>query len=502
MLEKIRAVPRHLRAPLAIALAAIAVVAYWLSAPCLRSYRANLRELKSIRSPWVVGGSEERVLVVAPHSDDEALACSGVIHDTIARGGHVRVVVVTNGDGYYEVLHRLKRAGPKSYIQLGEKRQKESLAAMRLLGLKDEDVIFLGYPDKGTSDMWMGNWAPDRPYKSRFTKCSASPYKNSYRREAPHCGRALLADLESVILSFRPTTIYYPHPSDLHSDHWSVHCFVTQALYELNALHRVRTGLYLVHRGDRNDWPIPQGLHPSQPMVPPAYLDKISLRWYEYPLPKENIALKLKAIHAYRSQLPFLGEFLYSFARRNEMFGDYMPGDVPYMKHVPGDPEQIWDRVPPGIVDPVGDSMRLNAFRGGDIRYVRCYFDDRNLYVRIELAHPYSRRMVYSVSVCGLPDATASRVTVLARGKGLVSSEATTRLSGNTVDVTIPLSRLGKWEALMVCADASLDKGKVDRTAWRLLMREDADTKNLPNPPPVVDRPDLRTPLFPARKPL
>jgi LmbE family N-acetylglucosaminyl deacetylase len=502
MLDKINTLPRPFRILLAIVAIAIAGVAYWVSAPGLRIYRANLRELKSVLSPWEVGGSEERVLVVAPHCDDEALTCSGVIHDTLARGGHVRVVVVTNGDGFYEIVRRLKRAGPRSYVELGEKRQKETLAAMRLLGLKDEDVIFLGYPDRGTSGMWLDNWAPDRPYRSHFTKCTSSPYKNSYRREAPYCGRALLADLESVILSFRPTTIYYPHPSDLHSDHWTVNCFVTQALYELNALHRVRTGLYLVHRGDKGDWPIPQGLHPSQPMAPPAYLGDIGLHWYEYPLSKEDTVLKLKAIHAYRSQLPFLGEFLYSFDRRNEMFGVIRPGDVPHMKHVFGDSEQIWDRVPPCIVDPVGDSIRVNALRGGDIRYVRCYFDDRNLYVRIELAHANSRRMSYSVSVCGLPDATAQRLTVFAHGKSRVSADESVKLGGNTVDMTVPLSRLGKWEALMVCADASMDKRKVDRTAWRLLMREDEDPKNLPNPPPVPDRPDLRTPLAPAHKPL
>ncbi len=501
MLDKMKTYPRSLQIALALVFIIVVAGANWLGLSALRIYRANLQELKITLSPWQVGGKDERVLVVAPHCDDEALGCSAIIHDTLARGGHVRVVVVTNGDGYYEVVRRLKHAGPRSYIQFGEKRQKETLAAMRLLGLRGEDVIFLGYPDRGTSGMWLDNWAPDDLYTSRYTKCSSSPYENSFRKDAPYCGRALLADLESTILSFRPTSVYYPHPSDLHSDHWSVHCFVTQALYELSMLHRVKLGLYLVHRGDEGDWPIPQGLHPSQRMAPPAYLNDIGLHWYEYPLSREDAALKLKAIHAYHTQLPFLGEFLYSFVRKNEMFGSYVPGAVPHMKRSEGDEEQIWDRVPPSVIDPVGDSIRVNAFRGGDIRYIRCYFDDQNLYARIELAHPYSKRLNYTLAVCGLPDATASRVTIQIKGKSGISDGADVKLAGDTVDVTIPLSRLGKWDALMVCADSSIEKRKVDRTAWRLLIRENTDSTTLPNPPPA-DRQGPRTPLSPVRKPL
>ena len=62
MPEKIKSLPRPLRMLLAIVFVVIAGGAYWLSAPGVRIYKANLKELKSTRSLWEVGGKEERVL--------------------------------------------------------------------------------------------------------------------------------------------------------------------------------------------------------------------------------------------------------------------------------------------------------------------------------------------------------------------------------------------------------------------------------------------------------
>jgi hypothetical protein len=40
-----------------------------------------------------------RLMVFAPHPDDETLAAGGLIQRVLARDGQVRVVFVTNGDG-------------------------------------------------------------------------------------------------------------------------------------------------------------------------------------------------------------------------------------------------------------------------------------------------------------------------------------------------------------------------------------------------------------------
>ena len=46
----------------------------------------------------------ERLLVLAPHPDDETLGAGGLIQRVLARGGTVRVVLVTAGDGYVEAV--------------------------------------------------------------------------------------------------------------------------------------------------------------------------------------------------------------------------------------------------------------------------------------------------------------------------------------------------------------------------------------------------------------
>ena len=40
----------------------------------------------------------DRVLVLAPHPDDESLACGGIIQRALARGARVRIVFLTYGD--------------------------------------------------------------------------------------------------------------------------------------------------------------------------------------------------------------------------------------------------------------------------------------------------------------------------------------------------------------------------------------------------------------------
>jgi LmbE family N-acetylglucosaminyl deacetylase len=80
-------------------------------------------------------------LVVAPHPDDEVLGCGG----TIALLKHaripVRIVVVSDG----AASHPGSRRYPPAV--LGTLRRSESLAGLDGLGVRAEDVTFLGLPD-------------------------------------------------------------------------------------------------------------------------------------------------------------------------------------------------------------------------------------------------------------------------------------------------------------------------------------------------------------------
>ncbi|MDD2752711.1 MAG: PIG-L family deacetylase, partial [Candidatus Omnitrophica bacterium] len=40
----------------------------------------------------------DRVLVLAPHPDDEAIGCAGIIQEALAKNANLHVVYLTNGD--------------------------------------------------------------------------------------------------------------------------------------------------------------------------------------------------------------------------------------------------------------------------------------------------------------------------------------------------------------------------------------------------------------------
>ena len=74
------------------------------------------------------------ILIIAPHPDDEALIAAGRVRAAVAAGDTVKIVVVTNGD-FTTASSAAWRARPNR------------CAAAEVLGLTEEDVIFLGYPD-------------------------------------------------------------------------------------------------------------------------------------------------------------------------------------------------------------------------------------------------------------------------------------------------------------------------------------------------------------------
>ena len=82
-------------------------------------------------------GPHERLVVVAPHPDDETLGAAGLVQRVLARGGSARVVLMTAGDGYVEaVVHAtgLPQPRPAEYLSYGERRLREARAAVRELG--------------------------------------------------------------------------------------------------------------------------------------------------------------------------------------------------------------------------------------------------------------------------------------------------------------------------------------------------------------------------------
>lgn len=130
-----------------------------------------------------------RVLVFAPHPDDEAAGPGGALCLHRRQGDPVRVVVATDGvagdpDGRYD---------KQTYTNL---RRAESRAGLRELGV--DDVSFWGFPDSCTlsaSDIELG-----------------------------------VQHATAAITAMQPDLIYLPWRLEGHPDHHALHTIVVQAM--------------------------------------------------------------------------------------------------------------------------------------------------------------------------------------------------------------------------------------------------------------------------------
>jgi LmbE family N-acetylglucosaminyl deacetylase len=82
-----------------------------------------------------------RILIVAPHPDDETLGCGGLVATLSRRGAAFRFVFVTDGGA----SHPRSRSWPR--LRLVAQRQLEAREALRRLGAGHQPRFFFGLPD-------------------------------------------------------------------------------------------------------------------------------------------------------------------------------------------------------------------------------------------------------------------------------------------------------------------------------------------------------------------
>src|SRR5262249_24668651 len=142
--------------------------------------------------------AHDRVLVLAPDPDDEAIACGGLLQEARAAGASVRVVFLTSGDANelsFMVVTKHLVFTPAAVRQMGERRRREAIAAAAAFGVDEHDLVFLGYPDVGTLKLFVERFDGD-PLRSLLTDATAVPYPEAFRPGAPYVGASVLADLE------------------------------------------------------------------------------------------------------------------------------------------------------------------------------------------------------------------------------------------------------------------------------------------------------------------
>lgn len=314
------------RAQLAIVLAVVAlgvIVSARLAGE--RAWRRALREA-GFAGELAPPGPGSRVLIVAPHPDDEALGCGGLIQQARANGATVSVALMTNGDAseWATLLgERQLRLSSDAFLRLGRERQQESLTALEFLGVAAGDVYFLGFPNGGLVPMWRPeHWGYEDTYRSEHTGAAAVPYELAFIPEAPYCGREVVSSFIQLLEHLEPDMVFVTHPRDVHPDHWATYTFTRYALATIAVrgndwARKAKVYGYLVHYPR---YPVPKGKSRGLEMRPPVELAGPASRWLTLPLQPEQARRKEDAVRRYRSQEPRFDRLLRSLVRANETF--------------------------------------------------------------------------------------------------------------------------------------------------------------------------------------
>lgn len=258
----------------------------------------------------------DRVLIIAPHIDDEVIGAGGYALDALAAGAEVFVAFLTAGDCSRvtaRVLHKTLDPAPSAYLAVGRTRIAEARQAMRLLGIPETHYFILGYPDRGLRPMLENR---DTVVPSPATRKHAVPYDEALSPGSPYRFANVMRDLERVFDVARPTMVIAPVGFDRHPDHSAAADLTDLVLTRLGG-DTSRFG-YLIHSGTKALLPMRE-----RALAPPPRLRGMS--WATYPLTAELRRRKDAALRTYRSQRFVLSLLRNTFIRRNELFFVYEP---------------------------------------------------------------------------------------------------------------------------------------------------------------------------------
>jgi len=282
-------------------------------------------------APTVSVDSSTRMLVIAPHPDDEVLAAGGLLQHLRAAKGALRVVYLTDGEGYREGVQaeaqdHLIAPTVSDYRAYGHQREHEARAALRLLGFGAGSITFLGFPNGGLTRLMTTYWSEHRrAYRSPYTRLDRPSKSETLVPDAEFRGEDLSEELAQIVGDFAPTMILVPRKEDQHADHCAAWFFLSDAL---GAVRRVHPGFdvdlvnYIIHY---YSWPFED----DAPRIPrPPGLNGGVSGWLNVPLDAAQAKVKGAALAQYKSQMDVMGWFLIGFARRNEWFSRPAPPRV------------------------------------------------------------------------------------------------------------------------------------------------------------------------------
>jgi LmbE family N-acetylglucosaminyl deacetylase len=278
--------------------------------------------MQSVYPSIDAASSSDRILIIAPHIDDETIGAGGYALDSMARGAAVFIVFLTAGDCSRvaaRLMHWKLDPAPSDYASLGRARVREAAEAMRILGIPRQRWFLLGYPDRGLHSMLE---RPEAVIRSQSTRFECVPYREAVSPGAPHTLENLVADLRTVVRLVEPTAVIAPVSFDLHPDHAAAAAVAEQVVGSSNVN---RLG-YLVHGSLLK----PLLWDREKLLLPPTHLR--SHTWTTYSVSGDAQERKHAALMAYRSQHPYSILLRNAFMRASELYYAHGPVAV-HVRH-------------------------------------------------------------------------------------------------------------------------------------------------------------------------
>ncbi|RUL79762.1 PIG-L deacetylase family protein [Dyella choica] len=147
--------------------------------------------------------AQSRLLVVAPHPDDETLGCGVLLQQVLAAGGEVRILLLTDGDNNpwpQRYLQRRLFIDDASRRAWGTRRREEVMHALGCLGVPAAALQPLGWRDMEVT--------------------------HRLRDDAAGTVESIRAAAEA----FRPSLVAVPALRDSHPDHGAAHVLCRLAM--------------------------------------------------------------------------------------------------------------------------------------------------------------------------------------------------------------------------------------------------------------------------------
>ena len=254
------------------------------------------------------------IVIVVPHEDDEILMSA--------------VVMATNGD--YECPDYEK----------GQRRLRESMAGLQVLGLSKEHLEIMGYADTGMprEDSFLTHLYEEVEEEKCYpSSCAQETYglvekdefhKKKWGKHGKYCRLDFKKDLKEILREKRAEHIFTTSQYDTHGDHAALYWFVCEVLDELRNEEGYEPSLYcgLIHScaGDEV-WPLrdtkkftcPDGLEGQHPWEKRCTLELPE----EMKQEKGTDNLKYQALLQHKTALePDAYEFLMAFIKDEEVF--------------------------------------------------------------------------------------------------------------------------------------------------------------------------------------